>query len=260
MDAKIMPTRRHASLAQGALSLALLCLCAAVAQAQTVTGRVVTADGQPLPDAIVQMLPNGPHANTDNAGIFRLPSVAAGNYTLSVRRLGFIPMRVPLTVPVPGSGFTVTMTALPAQLDTMRTSALARDLPRVLEREQSGISVVVTGPALMKEYPGFSGDEVIQADTALGRVLQGWSMCNDMVAIDGKLIPPPVWHDRTQIPQPDLGIREYIRMRDVAAIEVTRMPEKVHEPWVGGGYANRCTRLVLIWTKGFKQKPYHWPP
>lgn len=256
-----MPTRRHASLAQGALSLALLCFCAAVAQAQTVTGRVVTAAGQPLPDAIVQVLPDGPHANTDNAGIFRLPSVAAGNYTLSVRRLGFIPMRVAFTVPVPGSGLTVTMSPLPAQLDTMRTSALAQDLPRVLERVHSGISAVVSGSTLMKEFPGISADEVIHQDTTLGHMLQGWSICGDEVVIDGKLMPPPSWHDRTIIPQPDLGIRQYTRMRDIAEIEVTRRIEDVHEPWMGDGHFSMgCTRTVLIWTKGFKQKPYHWPP
>ena len=49
-------------------------------------------------------------------------------------------------------------------------------------------------------------------------------------------------------------------MRDIAAIEAIRVPTGVHEPWIGPVTAGaNCRRMVLVWTKGFKQHPYHGP-
>lgn len=59
----------------------------------TITGRVATEDGRPIPDAsVVARLgagTTGREAVTDSAGEFRIGGLAAGVYTVSVRKVGF---------------------------------------------------------------------------------------------------------------------------------------------------------------------------
>jgi Carboxypeptidase regulatory-like domain len=245
------------------LLLALIWLGAAIVRAQTgdITGRVLALDGAPVPGAQVVVLPAGPRTTTDAAGLFHVRGIAAGRHELLIRRPGYRPDTLHLVVPTPQPSVTVFLAPLPERLKPVLTTALAADLPRVVDRERQGISVVVTGDSLRKEFPGFSVDAAIQYDSALWKTLRGWRFCVDMVFIDGKPMPPSPWRDPT-MPQPDFDIRDQIRMRDIAAVEVTRELEKVDEPWVDQGSAvsaTRCVRAVLIWTKGFKQKPYKGP-
>src|SRR5882724_12306310 len=77
----------------------LFLLIAALLQpADTVTGRVVDASGQPVPSAIVEVTELGRHVTTTSAGQFRL-ALAPGRYTLAVRRNGFAPAVRELAVP-----------------------------------------------------------------------------------------------------------------------------------------------------------------
>src|SRR2546422_2463044 len=67
-----------------------LILSALVATADTVSGRVVDNGGQPIPEAIVEIVELGKSVTANADGGFRLV-LAPGRYTLAVRRHGFAP-------------------------------------------------------------------------------------------------------------------------------------------------------------------------
>jgi hypothetical protein len=64
----------------------------------TIAGVVVTQDGAPLAYAIVALPALGRERFTNDAGAFVLPEVPAGRVVLRVRRLGYLPMDVPMHV------------------------------------------------------------------------------------------------------------------------------------------------------------------
>src|SRR3989441_2409583 len=67
-----------------------LILSTLVATADTVSGRVVDNGGQPIPEAIVEIVELGKRVTATADGGFRLV-LAPGRYTLAVRRHGFAP-------------------------------------------------------------------------------------------------------------------------------------------------------------------------
>jgi Carboxypeptidase regulatory-like domain len=258
---------KFASFARGAVVLFAAVLPARVsAQRYEIHGHVVDADRHPVPNADVQVLQAGAVAITGQTGAFDLGPLSRGTYRVRVRRIGFRAVTIRVTVPMSQPDLVVTVTEIPAFLDTVRTQALEQDLPRVFERAREHLGALVFGPDLVKEYPGLSADDILQTDSTLYPFLKGASFrgCGMFVYIDGKPMPPPMF-----TPSPntamhpiflDRHIRDFVRMRDVAAIEVFRYAKgKIFEPWVPLGSGEDCRPLVLIWTKGYKQRPYKGP-
>ncbi len=235
-------------------------------QQPRVHGHVVDDRGQPVTNAYVQVLPVGPEAITDRAGAFDLGSLDPGRYRVRVRRLGFRPVKVNLVVPMTRPDLTVTMAPVPTLLDTVRAHALEQQLPRVFERQREHLGGLVFGRELMKEHPGLSIDEILQTDSAVNPFLRGsgFPECHPIVYIDGKPMPRPMLSgspfDRMRTIIPDLHIRNVVNIHDVAAIEVFRFAAgKIYEPWIGPDAGETCSPLILIWMKGYKQRPYKGP-
>ncbi len=250
-----------------ALVIAALAPVRAEAQQQShVRGHVVDTNQQPVPNADVRVLRAGPEAITGPAGAFDLGSLAAGSYQVRVRRIGFRAVTVTVIVPMSRPELTVVMTPVPMNLDTVRAHALEEALPRVFEREREHLGGLVFGPELVKEHPGLSMDEILQTDSTLYPFLQGASLrgCHPKVYIDGKPMPRPMWtpspYSTMHTILPDLDIRDFVRMKDVAAIEIFRYANgKIFEPRVPLGAGQDCGALILIWMKGYNQKPYKGP-
>ncbi|HET7631172.1 MAG TPA: hypothetical protein VFK16_02525 [Gemmatimonadaceae bacterium] len=61
---------------------------------------------------------------------------------------------------------------------------------------------------------------------------------------------------------PDMGIRDWVRMKDVAVVEVYRFAKRsnIEEPWIPRDVGTTCRPTILIWTKDFKQKRYKGIP
>lgn len=242
---------------------ALLAAVAPTANAQDIRGRIVDPSGAGVYGADVTATPGNARSGTDGSGWFDLGTLPNGSYTIRVRRLGFEPATVRISVPLADPTLVIRVEPLPVQLDTMTTAALEKDLPRVFERMRQHLGVVQFGPELMKEYPGLSADAILQTDSTFYPYLRSTSFCGMSVYVNGKLLPapwPPHSFARTRTIVPDKDIRTYVSMRDIAAIEVFRNAKaKIFEPWIRPDEIEGCGSVVLIWTKGYKQSEYHGP-
>lgn len=246
----------------------LLLQCAASAQASAqdsvvLHGRVLTANGEPLQGAQLQVLPVGAGAESDRIGAFRLGPLALGTYHVRVRRIGFNPDTVTISLPRAGDALVIRLTARPQQLDPVFSSALEQDLPRVMARMRQHVGATVFGPQLRKEYPGIGIDAILATDSALYPFMRGASFphCHPNVFVDGKPLPPmpPIPHrDAMHLIFPDMRIRDFVRMKDIAVVEVYRWARHqiISEPGVAPDAGTNCGPTILIWTKGFHQRPY----
>src|SRR5438552_103817 len=168
--------------------------------ADTVTGRVIDAAGQPVPRAIVEIAELGKSVMATADGGFRLV-LAPGRYTLAVRRHGFAPAVREISVGVPPGGtfeivlrpsafqlepMTVTATRQPLASETspLPADALAGD---ALRRAQSvslahvvealpGVRTISTGSQVGKPViRGFSGPRVLVLENGSRLEDYSWS-------------------------------------------------------------------------------------
>src|SRR2546426_4692348 len=178
-----------------------LLLSALILPADTVTGRVIDAAGQPVPQAIVEVTDLGRSVTTSADGTFRI-ALAPGSYTFAVRRHGFAPavreimvgsrqtsgaLEIVLTL----SAFqlepvTVTATRQPLASETspLPADALAGD---ALRRAQSvslahvveavpGVRAITTGSQIGKPViRGFSGPRVLVLENGSRLEDYSWS-------------------------------------------------------------------------------------
>ena len=92
------------------------------------TGKVVDAGGTPLANARVAVEADNAAVVTDNGGMFRLSGLRTGTRTLSVRRLGFASVDMPVDVSSTSPrNITVTMARYVAMLDAVKITAM-RDI------------------------------------------------------------------------------------------------------------------------------------
>ena len=131
------------------LGAAALLAAAPSLQAQApgavVAGVVRDSGGQPIVGAEVTLEETGHRTYSNSEGGFRLPGIRAGTATLRVRRLGFRPATVPISVTEGGS----------------------IDVPVVVERVPQSLSPVVV-EAGRHQYTGRMADFYRRRDLALG--------------------------------------------------------------------------------------------
>lgn len=130
MLARHRSNRRSAFLHSPVSRLAALAIALLVAAARldgqagtgTITGLVTAREGQlPLAHGIVTLRPIGFEQFTDEAGRFALTAIPDGTYELLVRRLGFAPVTLPVTVAGGATTpVTVELDRLAVRLATMR--------------------------------------------------------------------------------------------------------------------------------------------
>jgi hypothetical protein len=92
----------------------------------TLRGSVVTATGEPVPYALVRLVPSNGRRFTDQRGIFVLSGVAPGVQRLQVRQLGFEPFDSAVTILATGTTIRVALRPLAIELSAITVSASAR--------------------------------------------------------------------------------------------------------------------------------------
>lgn len=98
-------------------------LTTGVAQAQTagiIRGRVIDQDGRPVESAQLVLSPGARRAISFEDGTFEILDLASGDYTLSAHRIGYQPASVNVALRASALALTITLVAIPAQLDSVR--------------------------------------------------------------------------------------------------------------------------------------------
>ena len=193
-----------------ALSLTLLLVAPlAAAQSGLVAGRVSdAATGGPLPGATVQLLDAQDAlvrgGATDVDGDYRLSSVPAGSYTLSVSYLGYTESRRAVTVAsgapvradvalspaaVEMEGAVVLGTRAQGQAVALQQQREAANILNVISADQIGRFPDVSAPEALQRVPGIG----VQRDQGDGRFIQirGASPQFTTVTFNGERIPSP---------------------------------------------------------------------
>jgi hypothetical protein len=107
---------------QGIAALLGAALVAVSAHAQTggvIHGKVVDQNGRAVENAEVELLPGSRRAITLDDGRFEITNIRHGVYVLSARRVGYEPIDVNVAVRDSSVTFTVTLVAIPTQLEAI---------------------------------------------------------------------------------------------------------------------------------------------
>src|SRR6266513_2028927 len=128
-----------------------------VLPADTVTGRVVDASGQPVAQAIVEVTDLGRSVTTGPDGAFRI-ALAPGRYTLAVRRQGFAPAVREISV---GAG--------PAALEGVRAITTGSQIGKPVIRGFSGARVLMLENGSRLEDYSWSDEDGPSVETAFVR-------------------------------------------------------------------------------------------
>ncbi len=228
---------------------------AAVAQttgAVTVSGRVTTSDGKPVPDARVYVPGSNEATRTDARGNYSLPGVPGGPQVVVVRKSGYVPVRTEAKFSTKRSDRArnhVDVTLLTPGQAVAEATQWARDsaaLDKVgFFRRESSVrgAYFITPDQIDRQKPVRLSDIVRQVPVLVetvgrtGPVLRGVQGCL-ITYVDG--LP---W--RSMFPG---DLDAYVSARDVVAAEVYGPGQTPPSPFVRGVFRPSCTTFA-IWTR-----------
>ena len=214
-----------------------------------VRGRITTAAGAPLPNAIVRILGNGSVVRSNEAGEFRISDAVSGTQSVEARAIGYSPER--RTVRLRNTLETevsLTLATRRVELDTVRVVA-GREVPwdvRSIERRwRTGLGKFLDGKTVVERSTLFTTDAlrgmpgvfVRAANQGFGQNIvmsNTWGECGATLFVDG-------------IPFRGGGITidDFVRPGDVAAIEVYNRPSTIPAEFLT---FSSCG-VVAVWTK-----------
>ena len=193
------------------------------AQNYPATGRVVTQQGDAVEFATVVLLQDGQQiagTATDTEGRFAL-KVPAGDYTLSIRFIGFEPLEREVRIESPTDLGDLTLSAAATQIDDVVVSA------QLIRREADRFVVdVANTPAML----GRDGIEAL-------KLAPGIWMDGDKISINGKSGSKVYVNDRELRMEPDqlLSYLQSLRAEEIQKIEVIPMAGADYDADSSGG-------------------------
>jgi hypothetical protein len=218
----------------------------------TLSGKVIDASGSPLANARVAVDADNSAGVTDNKGEFQLRGLRTGTRSLSVRRIGFASIDMP--VDVSGSStrsVTVTMARYVAVLDAVRVTAMREiGLQRVgfSERQKTGSGKFFSPADIQARNPQrlnslLETAPMLRAATNADskRYITGRSNGCVSYYVDGMR-----WYTASQN-DPDVSPDAFLSGAELGAVEVyDEMSAPAEYMGMSGGAP--CA-VVVIWTK-----------
>jgi hypothetical protein len=218
----------------------------------TVTGRVTTSDGKPVPNARVYVPGTNEATRTDANGNYALAGVPGGPQQVVVRQRGYVPVQVDAKFSTKRSdrarNHVDVKLLTPSEVATS-TAQSARDsaaLDKVgfFRRESAGRGAYFIAPEQIAEMKPSTTSDIFrqvpiltQVSGRTGPVLRGAQGCL-LTYVDG--LP---W--RSMFPG---DLDTYVPARDVLAAEVYPPGQVPPTPFLRGVPRSRCTTLA-IWTR-----------
>lgn len=218
-------------------------------QAVALTGQVRDRNGDPVPNAEIALLRHDSalvRARADSSGNFRIPRLQRGEFTLRVRRLGYEPRDVDVTIERldrPAS-IVVTLNESPAELNGVSVNGDADEPDTRLRdfytrRATNSFGHYIDAAAIGKRHPQYLS-EILRA--VPGVRITASRRIGNTVTIRG--CAPLVWIDGVRIP--DAQLDEVVQPDEVAGMEV-------YGSFAGvpAQYFDRTATCgtILIWTR-----------
>lgn len=208
------------------------------------TGTVVTAQGQPLAGAIVNLL-DGPRTRTNDRGQWTLVDAPSGTRVLEVRAISYYPERRAVNVVAGAAPVRVVLLTLKAVLDTVRvTAARLTDHGSGFEnrRRTIGIGRFLTREDIVRR--------AVQETSDLFRTVPGLRVESEILmksAFDDCW--PSVYIDNNMVSKPDVALTKididaWVRPNEIAGIEIyyDQVPPQFQRVMTGCG-------SIVIWTR-----------
>ena len=210
-----------------AIALAITPAWAPAAWAQTsvrysVAGTVTGMDGAALPDAEVTIVAgrlDSVRVRSDTAGHFSASGLSSSAVTVSVRRLGYQPKSIEVTLRESGSApLVIALDANPAELGTVKVREIAEESDARLRefyarRATNNFGRFIEQSDIEKRHPQFISEMMRSVP---GVTLSASGRVGNTLRIRG--CAPLVWIDGVRIPNSQID--EVVTPSDVAAVEV----------------------------------------
>lgn len=249
------------SVARGLLPAVLLALAvnpAPGAAQALLTGLVTDSLGVPISGAKISLGDGPAQAVSDDQGKFRVHNVTPGTTTVNVRRLGFIPVEVPVRVSEgPAAEVRIRMTPVAAPLPAVvvrpgrvkYTGRLAGYYSR-LEKKSSGY--FISREDIDREKPGTTTQLLAHAPGI--RAINGRAGLSG-VRMRGRTCWPLVWLDGTPMPVGEVDLDGFVPS-SIQGIELYLGSTTAPMRYTGNRDTSSCG-TILIWSRGPDTDPIH---
>ncbi len=220
----------------------------AEAQGSRLVGTVVDSAGKPLGGATVDVATLRRQAATDDSGVFVLVNLPMGPLEVSVRRLGYEPQRIALSISGSIDSIVVRMVSQALTLGVVSATANRQriNIDAFYERVRRGMGTYVTRSEILARRP-LSTTDMFRAAPGI-RVLRlrgtdgirfnsSSSMRRDCA--------PMLWIDGQRAPGMELG---EIPPGDVEGIELYNGPSTTPMQFSHGPAGSACG-VVVVWTR-----------
>jgi hypothetical protein len=187
----------------------------------TLSGTITALDGSAVPEAeitIVSGRADSLRLRSDTAGRFLAAGLSAASVTVRVRRLGFQPKSVDVTVREGAAPIVIMLEPNPAELGTVKIREIAAE-PDARLREfyarkaSNSFGRYIEGAEIEKRRPQFISEMM---RVVPGVTLSASGRVGNTLRIRG--CPPLVWIDGVRVP--NAQIDEVVTPSDVAAVEI----------------------------------------
>ena len=240
----------HTSPLAAALCCLLLCPAALAAQGRLI-GTVRDSSGSPVSNASVAARDARAHTRTDDRGNFRLVNLPLGSVDLTIRRLGFDPIRLTVQV-IEASSDTVRivlvdnaeeLAAITVSADAMRQR---RSIEGFYERAARGVGTYITRDDIIARratstldlFRGVPGLMVVNGRADGGVRFNSSSQIRRNCA-------PMIWLDGQRAPGMEVGD---LPVHDLEGIELYHGPSTTPMQFSQGPSGVACG-VVVFWTR-----------
>jgi hypothetical protein len=217
----------------------------------TLAGRVVTADGSPIPHAQIAVQGTSLATVASVDGGFRLLGVPSWSQTLNVRMIGYKPRAMAFEVLAGDTvNLRVVLNAIPLPLDAVEVRSYAAVTPGMRgfeeRRARGGPGVFLTRDDIERMQPRVLTDVFRRVPGLQVRPVRGGLWNNLLVQARGSECPIRFYMNGSAFPlPPDQPINDFVAPEDVVAMEVYSGSSEIPAQF---SFNTRCG-VIMLWTR-----------
>ena len=240
----------RAPLLAGVLSVLALAAGDAQAQRGRLIGTVNDTAGKPVAGAVVAVAALRLETATDEQGVFVFSDLPSGAIDLSIRRIGYEPLRVPVAITGAYDSLIVRLVqhalALEGIAVTASTQRQRMNIEAFYERVRRGTGTYVTRSDILARRP-LSATDMFRTVPGI-RVFKGRGIDGIRFNTSSSMrrdCAPMVWIDGQRAPGMELG---EVPVSDVEGIELYNGPSTTPLQFSQGPTGYSCG-VIVVWTR-----------